>query len=53
MIFFNHAIEAHKVSVLQPGMTSAEHAIAEKLHGILSLMLFDQITRMNKANAAK
>ena len=42
MVFLNQAIQAQRVGV------SAEHAVAEKLHGILSLMLFEQITRMNK-----
>ena len=44
MIFLNAAIQAQRVSV------SAEHAVAEKLHGILSVMLFAQTTRMNEAN---
>ena len=28
-IFFDQALQAHQVNVLQPGMTPAEHAIAE------------------------
>lgn len=50
MIFFNRAIQADRVSVHQPGTTPAESAILEKLHGILSLLLFDQVARMNQAN---
>ena len=42
MVFLNEAIKAQRVSV------SAEHAVAEKLHGILSVMLFAQTTRMNE-----
>ena len=40
--FLNEAVRAHAVEV------SAEHAVAEKLHGILSLMLFEQITHMDR-----
>ena len=50
MIFFNQAIQAHQVSVDQPGITPAESAILEKLHGILSLLLFDQVARMNQSD---
>ena len=42
MAFLNEAIRAHHVEV------SAEHAVAEKLHGILSLLLFEQITHLDR-----
>lgn len=52
MLFFNQAIKAHQTFVQQDGMTTGEIVIAEKLHGILSLMIFDQTARMNRANKA-
>lgn len=40
MLLLDEAIRAQEVSV------SADNAVAEKLHGILSILLFEQATRM-------
>lgn len=41
-VFLDAAVEAQRVGV------SSENAVAEKLHGILSLMLFEQTSRQDK-----